>query len=85
MWISDLVETHFGLKDVLIKFMRLIALTHIFYVRASHLDAQLDSLQSKEDDYKGKNNLSTRWKEKHTYLMIENINIWALSVRKKKI
>jgi hypothetical protein len=43
-----LAETHFSLKDVLIKFMRLRALTHICYVRASHLDAQLDSLQSKE-------------------------------------
>jgi hypothetical protein len=28
--------------------MRLRALTHICYVRASHLIAQLDSLQSKE-------------------------------------
>ena len=55
--------------------MRLRALTHICYVRASHLDAQLDSLQSKEDNYKGKNNLPTRWKEKHTYLMIEGIKI----------
>jgi hypothetical protein len=52
--------------------MRLRALTHICYVRASHLDAQLDSLQSKEIKCKGKNNLPTKRKrDNHTYLMIQ--------------
>jgi hypothetical protein len=61
-------ETHFSLKDVLIKFMKLRALTHICYVRVSHLVAQIDSLQSKEIKCKGKNNLSIRWKEKQSHL-----------------
>ena len=69
MWISDLAETHFNLKDVLIKFMRLRALTHICYVRESHSIAQLDSLQSKEDNYKGKINLPIKKRKTVTLIL----------------
>ena len=63
-----MAETHFSLKDVLIKFMRLRALTHICYVRASHLIAQLDSLQSKEIKQEGQEQLAYQWKRDNSHL-----------------
>ena len=49
--------------------MRLRALTHICYVRASQLVAQIDSLQSKGRNYKGKNNLPTKKSREITLIL----------------
>jgi hypothetical protein len=46
--------------------MKLKALTHICYVRESHLDAQLDSLK---ENNKGKNNLPTNRRETITFIL----------------
>ena len=48
--------------------MRLRALTHICYVRESHLDAQLDSLQSKEIKQQRKEQLAYQWKRDNSHL-----------------
>ena len=53
---------------MLIKFTNEEALTHICYVRASHLISQLDSLQSKEIKQKGKEQLAYQWKRDNSHL-----------------
>jgi hypothetical protein len=48
--------------------MRLRALTHICYVRASHFISQLDSLQSKEIKQQGQEQLANQWKRDNSHL-----------------